>query len=47
MNSEVGSFPGLYCTDLLGNPWLSDGRTMMLTSTWHSVDVILAVDVLM
>ncbi|XP_031380494.1 acylamino-acid-releasing enzyme-like isoform X2 [Punica granatum] len=46
MNSEEGSFPGLYCIDLLTHPWLSDGRTMILMSTWHSVDVILAINVL-
>ncbi|XP_031380489.1 acylamino-acid-releasing enzyme-like isoform X2 [Punica granatum] len=46
MNSEEGSFPGLYCLSLLKNPWLSDGRTMVLTSIWGSIEVILTVDVL-
>ncbi|KAK4783154.1 hypothetical protein SAY86_007528 [Trapa natans] len=46
MNSEEGSFPGLYCLHLLKNPWLSDGCTMVLTSIWGSVEVIIAVNIL-
>ncbi|XP_030541217.2 acylamino-acid-releasing enzyme-like [Rhodamnia argentea] len=46
MNAEEGCFPGLYCTNVLANPWLSDGCTMILTSSWRSSEVILAVNVL-
>lgn len=46
MTAEEGCFPGLYCTNVLANPWLSDGCTMILTSSWRSSEVILAVNVL-
>lgn len=46
MCAEGGSFPGLYCSNILSNPWLSDGRTMILSSAWGSTLVILTVDVL-
>ncbi|CAL4933401.1 unnamed protein product [Urochloa decumbens] len=38
-------FPGLYCFGLLRDPWLSDGRTMILSSVWGSREVILSVNV--
>ncbi|KAL6883635.1 hypothetical protein ACP4OV_011049 [Aristida adscensionis] len=43
---EDGCFPGLYCSSMLSDPWLSDGCTMILTSAWRSTEVIIAVDVL-
>ncbi|RVX22196.1 Acylamino-acid-releasing enzyme 1 [Vitis vinifera] len=46
MCAEDGYFPGLYCSSILSNPWLSDGCTMILSSAWHSTQVILSVDVL-
>ncbi|XP_031255975.1 acylamino-acid-releasing enzyme 1-like [Pistacia vera] len=33
-------FPGLYCSDILSNPWLSDRCTMILSSTWVLVNMI-------
>ncbi|XP_044484108.1 acylamino-acid-releasing enzyme-like isoform X2 [Mangifera indica] len=39
-------FPGLYCSNILSNPWLSDGCTMILSSTWGSSEVIISVNVL-
>uniref|UniRef100_A0A803MEP3 acylaminoacyl-peptidase n=1 Tax=Chenopodium quinoa TaxID=63459 RepID=A0A803MEP3_CHEQI len=41
-----GCFPGLYCSSFLTNPWLSDGRTVILSSIWESTQVILSVDIL-
>ncbi|KAE8728184.1 Acylaminoacyl-peptidase-related isoform 2 [Hibiscus syriacus] len=41
-----GQFPGLYCSSFLSKPWLSDGCTMVLSSCWHSCQVILSVNVL-
>uniref|UniRef100_A0A803LGF2 acylaminoacyl-peptidase n=1 Tax=Chenopodium quinoa TaxID=63459 RepID=A0A803LGF2_CHEQI len=41
-----GCFPGLYCSSFLTNPWLSDGRTVILSSIWGSTQVILSVDIL-
>jgi len=38
-------FPGLYCFGLLRDPWLTDGRTMILSSVWGSREVILSVNV--
>ncbi|WVZ58981.1 hypothetical protein U9M48_009193 [Paspalum notatum var. saurae] len=47
MCPEDGCFPGLYCSSsVLSNPWLSDGRTMILTSAWRCTEVILSIDVL-
>ncbi|KAL4285546.1 hypothetical protein GQ457_16G029420 [Hibiscus cannabinus] len=44
--AEDGHFPGLYCSSFLSKPWLSDGCTMILSSYWHSCQVILSVNVL-
>lgn len=41
-----GCFPGLYCSSMLSDPWLSDQRTMILASAWRSTQVILSIDVL-
>ncbi|MCD9644893.1 hypothetical protein HAX54_033417 [Datura stramonium] len=46
MCAEDGCFPGLYCSNILSNPWLSDGRTMILSSAWGSTLIILTVNVL-
>ncbi|XVF66569.1 hypothetical protein PTKIN_Ptkin10aG0047700 [Pterospermum kingtungense] len=43
--AEDGHFPGLYCSILLIRPLLSDGCTMILSSYWHSCQVILSVNV--
>nr|ACG29901.1 hypothetical protein [Zea mays] len=45
-DDDGGCFPGLYCSSVLPDPWLSDGRTVILTSSWRSAEVILSVDVL-
>ncbi|XP_044497899.1 acylamino-acid-releasing enzyme-like [Mangifera indica] len=44
--AEDDCFPGLYCSYILSNPWLSDGCTMILSSTWGSSQVIISVNVL-
>ncbi|KAM7278226.1 hypothetical protein ACFE04_005360 [Oxalis oulophora] len=44
--AEEGSFPGLYCLNMLSNPWLPDGQTMIFSSYWGSREVILSVNVL-
>ncbi|KAI3903814.1 hypothetical protein MKW92_041230 [Papaver armeniacum] len=44
--AEEDCFPGLYCSGFLRNPWLSDGRTMIMSSYWRSSQVIVSVDVL-
>ncbi|OIW07711.1 hypothetical protein TanjilG_19654 [Lupinus angustifolius] len=46
MCAEDGCFPGLYCTTIHNNPWLSDNRTMIISSIWHSSEVLLSVNVL-
>lgn len=46
MCPKDGCFPGLYCSNILINPWLSDGYTLILSSSWCSTQAILAVDVL-
>ncbi|KAM1624203.1 hypothetical protein COP1_022341 [Malus domestica] len=46
MSAEDGCFPGLYCSSILSNPWLSDGRTMIISSIRCSCQVILSVNVL-
>ncbi|KAL8481600.1 hypothetical protein ACS0TY_027927 [Phlomoides rotata] len=46
MCPEDGCFPGLYCSKFLSYPWLSDGRTMILSSVWGSAQTLLSVDVL-
>lgn len=45
-DDDGGCFPGLYCSSVLPDPWLPDGRTVILTSAWRSAEVILSVDVL-
>ncbi|KAJ6430148.1 hypothetical protein OIU84_021540 [Salix udensis] len=45
-SAEDGCFPGLYCSYFISNPWLSDGCTMIVSSTWGSSQVILSVNVL-
>ncbi|CAK7327161.1 unnamed protein product [Dovyalis caffra] len=44
--AEDGCFPGLYCSNFIRNPWLSDGCTMIISSVWGSCQVILSVNVL-
>lgn len=44
MCAEDGCFPGLYCTTIHNNPWLSDNCTMIISSVWHSCEVLLSVD---
>lgn len=46
MSTADGQFPGLYCLSLLSNPWLSDGRTLILSSIWGSSQVILSANIL-
>ncbi|KAK3024099.1 hypothetical protein RJ639_044201, partial [Escallonia herrerae] len=46
MSADNGCFPGLYCSSILPKPWLSDGRTMIIPSYWHSTQAILSVEVL-
>ncbi|KAL5712432.1 acylaminoacyl-peptidase [Ranunculus cassubicifolius] len=46
MSAEDGCFPGLYCSSFLSKPWLSDGCTMIFSSYWGSVQVILSVNVI-
>ncbi|KAL3834809.1 hypothetical protein ACJIZ3_009545 [Penstemon smallii] len=46
MCPEYGCFPGLYCSNFLSKPWLSDGHTMVLSSVWGSTQTILSVNVL-
>ncbi|KAJ0232706.1 Acylamino-acid-releasing enzyme [Hirschfeldia incana] len=43
---DDGCFPGLYGTDLLSDPWLSDGHTLILSSYWRSFRVILSLNLL-
>ncbi|EPS67862.1 hypothetical protein M569_06906, partial [Genlisea aurea] len=40
------SFPGLYSSKFLVKPWLSDGHTMILSSTWGSTETIISVNTL-
>lgn len=44
-HAEEGAFPGLYCSNLIANPWLNDSSTLLLSSAWRSQQVILAIDV--
>jgi acylaminoacyl-peptidase len=44
-HADNDNFPGLYCTDLIANPWLADSSIMFMSSIWRSQEVILAVDV--
>jgi hypothetical protein len=46
MCPDDGCFPGLYCSSMLSDPWLSNHCTIILTSAWRSIQVILLVDVL-
>ncbi|KAL5066857.1 hypothetical protein RYX36_017744 [Vicia faba] len=46
MCAEDGCLPGLYCTTIHNNPWLSDNCTMIISSIWHSCEVLLSVNVL-
>ncbi|KAK9083598.1 hypothetical protein Scep_030069 [Stephania cephalantha] len=46
MSADDGCFPGLYSSNFISEPWLSDGRTMIFSSIWRSTQVILSVDVL-
>ncbi|XP_043692144.1 acylamino-acid-releasing enzyme-like isoform X1 [Telopea speciosissima] len=46
VSAEDGCFPGLYCSSFLAKPWLSDGFTMILSSIWRSIQVILSINVL-
>ncbi|KAH9330828.1 hypothetical protein KI387_002936, partial [Taxus chinensis] len=46
MCPREGFFPGLYCTNILTHPWLSDGHTLLLSSIWGSMQVLLAINVL-
>ncbi|MCO5570642.1 hypothetical protein L7F22_024369 [Adiantum nelumboides] len=41
----AGGFPGIYCQSIIASPWLSDNRTVLLSSPWHSTQVILAIDI--
>ncbi|KAL2613487.1 hypothetical protein R1flu_025179 [Riccia fluitans] len=44
MNPDATGFPGLYASNVIANPWLSDGSTLLLSSAWRSMQVILAVN---
>ncbi|KAL9319464.1 hypothetical protein ACSQ67_015981 [Phaseolus vulgaris] len=44
--AEDGSFPGLYCSNILSDPWLSDGHSLVVASVWHSNQVLLSINVL-
>ncbi|MED6179584.1 hypothetical protein PIB30_002409 [Stylosanthes scabra] len=44
--AEEGCFPGLYCTTIHNNPWLPDNSTMIISSIWHSSEVLLSLNVL-
>ncbi|KAK7345936.1 hypothetical protein VNO77_16552 [Canavalia gladiata] len=44
--AEDGSFPGLYSSSILSDPWLSDGYTLIIPSIWHSSQVLLSINVL-
>ncbi|XP_020244882.1 acylamino-acid-releasing enzyme 1-like isoform X2 [Asparagus officinalis] len=46
MCPEDGCFPGLYWSNFVPNPWLSDECTMVLTSVWGSTQAILSVNIL-
>ncbi|KNA20264.1 hypothetical protein SOVF_053960 [Spinacia oleracea] len=46
MSAEDGCFPGLCFPIFLRNAWLSDNRTVILSSIWRSTQVIISVDVL-
>nr|GMD81705.1 acylamino-acid-releasing enzyme-like isoform X1 [Ipomoea batatas] len=53
MHAHEESFPGLYCSNpglyhsnILSRPWLSDGHTILLTSVWGSSQAILSIDII-
>lgn len=46
MCPEDGCFPGLYCSNILSNPWLSDGTTIVVSSVWGSTEAILTINLL-
>nr|GMD04740.1 acylamino-acid-releasing enzyme-like isoform X2 [Ipomoea batatas]GMD31187.1 acylamino-acid-releasing enzyme-like isoform X2 [Ipomoea batatas] len=53
MHAHKDSFPGLYCSNpglyhsnILTRPWLSDGHTILLTSVWGSSQAILSIDII-
>lgn len=41
---DVHDFPGLYCLQLPRQPFLRDGKTLVLATAWRSVQTVLAVD---
>ncbi|KAL3679424.1 hypothetical protein R1sor_022380 [Riccia sorocarpa] len=45
MNPDTSGFPGLYVSSVIANPWLSDGSTLLFTSSWRSMQVILGVNI--
>ncbi|OAE21003.1 hypothetical protein AXG93_2024s1160 [Marchantia polymorpha subsp. ruderalis] len=45
MNPREDGFPGLYVSNIIAQPWLSDGSTLLFTSAWRSMQVILAVNI--
>ncbi|KAJ3673879.1 hypothetical protein LUZ60_005871 [Juncus effusus] len=40
------SFPGLYCSGFLSNPWLNDGNTIIISSMWRSRDAIISINII-
>ncbi|XP_042386087.1 acylamino-acid-releasing enzyme 1-like isoform X1 [Zingiber officinale] len=46
MCPEDDCFPGLYNSEFLPYPWLSDGSTMIVSSVWCSTQVILSVNII-
>ncbi|KAG8370318.1 hypothetical protein BUALT_Bualt14G0104400 [Buddleja alternifolia] len=46
MCPEDCCFPGLYSPKFLTKAWLSDGRTMILSSIWGSAQTILSINIL-
>ncbi|KAJ3673880.1 hypothetical protein LUZ60_005872 [Juncus effusus] len=43
---DESSFPGLYCSGFLTNPWLNDGYTILVSSMWRSTDAILSINII-
>lgn len=46
MCPEDGGFPGIYSHNVLSDPWLSDGSTMIISSVWGSKEVIISINVI-
>ncbi|KAG9451856.1 hypothetical protein H6P81_004760 [Aristolochia fimbriata] len=46
MHAKDGSFPGLYISNILIYPWLSDGCTLVLSSIWGSAETVLSINIL-